>query len=77
MANWKSKLPIKHLLTEDESPEAVEKFCNAVADIVENDRRFRGFSERDNFRHNADMDEANALLSELYDYCDRQLIWVE
>lgn len=80
--NWQTRVQIKHLFTEDESHEAVQKSMNDVADVISKEPAFRHF-KLDKFRLIPEGDEviapvdyANKLLSRLYDYADTNRIWI-
>jgi len=88
MANWKYKLKIKDLLTTETSKEAVKVTAGKVSKRIESFMkwhpeddfgwelddiidRFAGFVE------DGDVEEFNHILDELYDWTDRELVWIE
>jgi|GEM_PF-3045698 len=79
MGNWKHRVKIKDLLDEDESPEAVSKSLNAIADRLEKSGLFKGFPYIERMRTETDINLANDLLSHMYDYADGpyRRIWIE
>lgn len=77
MGNWKHTLRIKHLMTEDETPEAVSKSMKAIALAVCARGFMADFESRHDMAECTDVDEANYLLDSLYDYCDSRRIWVQ
>ena len=86
MANWKYKLKIKDLLGENTSPEVVKKCC---ADVIKRIKAFMGKYPVigwelddiiDRFAgvvEDGDVGEFNSTLDELYNWADRELVWVE
>jgi len=80
---WKHTVRLKHLLTEDESPEAVRAAMRAIADVLDESPCFIGFP-RARFRAIPDGDEvvrpvdyANRLLDRMYGFADARRIWIE
>jgi len=81
--SWRAKVKVKHLFTEDEDHESVQKNMNEVADALENSRQFLGFNTKrfraipagDDFFKPTDY--ANKLLGDMYDYADQNRIWIE
>ena len=76
MTDWKYSLRITHLFTEKEDKESIKKSMNDVADIIEKMPYLIDFDRQFDFREVEDIDEANELIDELYDYCDSNKIWV-
>lgn len=83
MANWKYRVRIKHLLTEEEDFESVQRSMNAIADIIEKEACFEDF-DYSRFRKIPEGDEvvgpvdyANRLIERMYNYADRRRIWIE
>jgi NAD-dependent dihydropyrimidine dehydrogenase PreA subunit len=74
---WKHKVKIRHLFTEEETSEAVNQSMTAVGNVLRADTWFKNFEHLDRFFEVDDLDEANDLLGLMYDYCDRNAIWVE
>jgi len=79
---WNHKIKIKHLFTEDESHEAVQKSMNAVADVLDKGTFFVGFDTKKFRAIPADneffepVECANKLLEKLYDFADDRRIWI-
>jgi len=78
--NWRHKIKIKHLFTTNEDPESVDKSMRAVRDVIKANPIFNGFDAR-NFYSCLEDDNplgfANEALDELYDFADREKIWVD
>jgi len=75
--NWKHKVKIRHLFTQEETPEAVSKSMIAIGKILQKDRWFKDFDLLEEFFVVDDLDGANDLLDQMYNYCDAYSIWVE
>jgi hypothetical protein len=78
--NWKHKLKIKHLFTENEDPESVDKSMRAIAEVIKQSPFMAGFDITDFYNCLEEEDScnfANQLLDDLYDYADFNKIWVE
>lgn len=80
---WDYRVKVKHLFTEEEDAESVRKSMNAIADVLDKEPCFRGFSLLKRFRAIPDgdgfiepLDYANKLLNELYNYADAERIWI-
>jgi len=83
MGNWIHRVKIKHLLTKNKDRESIQKAMNSIADVLEVEFCFTGFSI-DKFRNIPEGDDvfspidyANRLLDKLYDYADRKRIWID
>jgi hypothetical protein len=85
MSRWLYTVKIKHLMTEDETRAGVQRDMNAIADALEKEPCFREFNaaQLSNFRNipkGDDMfgpvDYANLLLERMYNYADRNGIWI-
>lgn len=83
MPDWKYKVKLKHLFTEDESHEAIRASMSAVADAVAQHPAFREFNAAP-FRQIPEGDDvfkpvdyANRLLNRLYDFADDKRIWID
>ena len=81
--NWRTRVKVKDLLNDDESPDAVRATMAAIADRLEAAPQFRAFDTA-RFRNIPDGDDvvseqdyANRLLSRMYDYADENRIWME
>jgi len=77
VTRWKRTLRITHLFTKSEDPKDIKESMNKVADVIEKFRPLENFDAVNDFRDCSDLDEANDLINQLYDYCDSNLIWVE
>jgi hypothetical protein len=83
MANWKYKVKIKHLLTENEDLQSIQESMNKIADVLEKEPCFKGFNcsrfkkipEGDDVV--GPVDYANRLIERMYTYADRYKIWIE
>lgn len=73
---WQVKVPLKHLMTEDESPDAIRASMNNIYQVLKATPAFNDFEERDSFRGCDDVDDANYYLDLMYDYADENLIWI-
>ncbi len=83
MPNWGARVRLKHLMTEDESHDAVQASMTAIADAAKASGHFIGFDFArwykipkgdDTF---GPVDYANRLLDSLYDVADSRRIWIE
>lgn len=84
MGKWLSRVKIRHLFTEDETPEAIRKSMRQIADVLENSDSFLTFRMKSKFRAIPEgdsvirpVDYANKLLDMMYDYADEHRIWIE
>jgi hypothetical protein len=75
---WKKQVKIRHLFTDEENYEAIQKNMSLVADILEENnfpkaivRELRELPEK---RTQA---VANDVLEDMYDFADREGIWIE
>ena len=83
MAQWRTKLKIKHLFTHEEDYESIQKSMNDIADAIENGptqigidlKPFRNIPKGDSIFK--PVDYANKLIDRLYDYADDERIWIE
>jgi hypothetical protein len=83
MAKWTSRVKVKHLLMEKEDHASIQASMTAIADVLAATPAFSGFSVK-RFREIPEgdgvispVDYANRLLDRMYDYADRNLIWIE
>jgi len=81
---WLHRVKIKHLLTEDEDHESVQKAMNAIADVLRKTSCFWCFFDLPKFRAIPQGDDffgptdyANKLLDRMYDFTDAWRIWLE
>lgn len=79
---WKYTVRVKHLFTSEEDHESVQQSMNDIADVLEKEVCFKGFSFK-KFRnipkggyYFGPVDYANKLLSKLYNYADANRIWI-
>jgi hypothetical protein len=82
--NWRDRVRVKHLFTDDEDHETVQATMTAVADVLVAARCFRGFRDLPKFRAIPQGDDvfgpiyyANRLLDAMYNYADDNRIWIE
>lgn len=80
---WAHTTKIKHLLTDSEDWESVQRDMNAIADVLEADsfwilfrplRKFRNIPKGDGVF--GPCDYANKLLDQMYDFADEHRIWI-
>lgn len=83
MTAWRTRLKLKHLLTEEEDLESVQESMNKIAGVLEtcsyfdtfDTNRFRNIPAGDDVI--TPKDYANKLLSWMYDWADEKLVWIE
>jgi hypothetical protein len=83
MPKWNDKVRIKHLLTESEEHESVQRSMSAIADVLEKSGlfsdlpldRWRKIPEGDEYF--GPVDYANRLIGGMYDLADEKRIWIE
>ena len=80
---WKSKVRIKHLFTKNEDHASIQQSMNEIADVLTETSEFSGFNVT-KFREIPQgdgvfrpVDYANRLLEFVYDFADRNRIWIE
>ena len=80
---WRHRIKIKHLYTENEDLESIQNTMNAIADVLDESIAFRNFNAKE-FRKIPEGDEvfgpvdyANKLLDRMYDFSDMNRIWIE
>lgn len=56
--NWKNKLKIKHLFTQNEDPDSVDQSMRAIADIIKTKPFMAGFDYQDFYNM---LDDADPL----------------
>jgi hypothetical protein len=83
MAQWKHRVKIKHLFTDEDNHDSIQKTMNSVADILEKNTPFRHF-DCSSFRNIPEGDDvfgpsdyAQRYLDRMYDYADLHRIWIE
>lgn len=84
MANWKHKVKIRDLLTEMEDYESIQKSMIAIAKVLGKEPCFNGFNDLRKFKKIpkgndilGPVDYGNKLLDRMYDYADKNRIWIE
>lgn len=82
--NWRKTVKMKHLLTEKEDYESVQKSMTSIADVLDKDVCFQDFLLKKKFRKIPKgndiinhLDYANKLLSMMYDFADENRIWLQ
>jgi hypothetical protein len=78
--NWKHKIKLKHLFTQNEDPELVDQSMRAIADVIKQHEFMNDFDVTDFYHCKEDeksLDLANGLLDDLYDFADFRKIWIE
>ena len=76
---WNTRIQLKHLLTDEETPEAINASMKAIAAALRKSLACRSMSRaflRD-MEECTDQFEGNELLAAMYDYADEHRIWVE
>lgn len=81
MTRWIKTIDIKQHLTDEETPEAAKRVGAAIAKTVEfGTRHWVGDLALeeilDNLRNVEDTDDVNNWLEELYNWADRNLVWL-
>lgn len=78
MREWKETLNIKRYLTKSEKPEDILRSMQSIARELARSRVFReqydGLLEE--MKVVDDVDDANAMLGEMYDIADQNRIWL-
>ena len=74
---WEHRIDVERFLTMEESPEAVRESMDNIYRVLKSHPCFNDFEMLDLFREEDDLEEANDLLNEMYDYADANLIWIE
>ena len=84
MAEWRTKVKIKYLYTEEDDFDHVQECMNAVAYVLEASGEFGRFPYLHMFRSIPQGDDvfgpndyATRLLDHMYDYADDNRIWIE
>lgn len=84
MTNWRNKIKLKHLLTDEQDHQHVQASMLAIANELDKAPYFTQFRAKKKFRSIPQGDDtfghvdyANRLLDALYDYADDNRIWIE
>jgi len=81
LVNWKVKIQgLRELLTDDDSDENAIKVGKEFYKILNSSiyrKYFKNFDRLEEFNEVLDVKEVNDILSDLWDYCDYNLIWVD
>ena len=82
MTNWRKKIRIKHLFTEEEDFKSVQKSMNNVADVLEKHFEFKDLIiYLRNIKKGDEVisccDYANNVLDKVYNVADAENIWIE
>jgi len=75
--DWKHTLKIKHLLGDSALDEAAQRAAKEIASVIKTKSFMEDWLYLNEIGDAADSDDLNAMLADLYDYCDANLIWVE
>lgn len=73
---WRHEIRVKQFFTMAVDWKSVNQSLNRVADALSANPLFDHFGAIERFREEGDLDKANDLLDELYDFCDEMRIWV-
>lgn len=78
IVEWRYQRNINQFIRNGSEPtsEKVRITCNNIANLIENDPIFKEFEYRYDFRNMDDLEEADSLLANLYDFADQHLIWL-
>lgn len=81
--SWKSRIRLKHFLTEREDTESVRTSMALIADALKEHPAFKRFPVT-RFYQIPEGDDvigaleyANKLIERMYDFADRERIWIE
>lgn len=86
MAGWKAIINVKHLFTEDEDYESVQKSMNEIASALWESGHFYEYPGLLEDMRNIPAEKtcgmepiqfANNLINEMYNICDYKRIWVD
>ena len=79
MRRWLTRVQLRHLITEEETTDAINVSMRAIAAALRKSLAFRSMSRT--FLREMDecleVDEGNELLDAMYDYADEHRIWIE
>ena len=82
MKNWKHKVKIRHLFTENEDHTSIQDSMNKIGDVLESSGLFAEL-DLSAFRdipeggtHFGPVDYANMMLDEMWDLADHKSIWI-
>ncbi len=73
---WKHELKVKHLFTTQEDAFSVGSSMIRIGEALEGSGLFVEFKGLARFFEEDDIEVANVLLDDLYDYCDAHGIWL-
>ncbi len=80
---WKIKVKgLRNLLSNNDSNEEAKKASNKIVKLITNNPRylnaFRNFDRLYDFANYVETTtELNDLLNDMYDYCDKNSIWID
>ena len=79
MANWRKTIKIKHLFTENEDYESLQKSMIEIGKVLRSYGEFciLDFDEFDNLPKNHTLAIANDILNTVYNIADYERIWIE
>lgn len=73
---WQHQVRLKHLMTLSADWQSVSKTMSQIAAVLSANPLFDAFPAQREFWREGDLDRANDLLDQLYDFCDEHRIWV-
>ncbi len=74
---WRNKVRIRQFFCMSRDWHSVSTCMNRLTDALSANPLFDEFVVLRDFRDQGDIDQANVLLDQLYDYCDEKRIWVD
>lgn len=79
MANWIKQVKIKHLFTENEDYESLQKSMNEIAKVLKLHSEFDelDYEEFNNLPCNRTLAVVNDILDDVYNIADFNKIWIE
>jgi hypothetical protein len=75
MTNWRRTVPVKDLLDCDENDSEAQRVGKAVHERISNEPVFWGFNSG-RFLAIKTVGDLNCALDKMYDFADRECIWI-